>query len=404
MKRVLFVTTSCFPVRGAECIVNARLLSVLSESGQFKIDLVTKKSKWQNYPSDSLQEYGIRLESLEMIEVDNRINLRTLWQHFLSLLTFGTVNKGDHWAVKALPIVKRKIRQNKYDYILTRAQPSHLIGNYIKEKFDVKWVCTWNDPYPTDMYPKPFGKGNDISVVRSHSKAIKIMRNADVFIYPNRRLANYMNSFINSPNERIMIIPHVMMDIPKQVVKRKGSRLRLIHSGNCTGTRSASLFLLALQEIINCGVIRKEDILVSFLGLINDDEQQLIKDSILKDVVELLEPVSYLNSLEILNEYDVAIIIEAPWEEGVFLPTKVSDFMMAGKRIFTISPREGMLHDLYKQGYISYYADVTDISSIKNELMNIIEDNKKDEWSDFTVKVPIEYTKSYVLSEFLSIK
>ena len=74
MKRILFVTTSCFPVRGAECIVNARLLSVLSESGQFKIDLVTKKSKWQNYPSDSLQEYGIQLESLEMVEVDNRIN------------------------------------------------------------------------------------------------------------------------------------------------------------------------------------------------------------------------------------------------------------------------------------------------------------------------------------------
>lgn len=403
MKRLLFVTTSCFPVRGAECIVNARLLSVLSESGQFKIDLVTKKSKWQNYPSDSLQEYGIRLESLEMIEVDNRINIRTLWQHFLSLLTFGTVNKGDHWAVKALPIVTRKIMHNNYDYVLTRAQPSHLIGNYIKEKYHIKWVCTWNDPYPTDKYPKPFGKGNDISVIRSHSKAIKIMRNADVFIYPNRRLANYMNSFIKSPNERIMIIPHVMKDIPKNVVKRKGSRLRLIHSGNCTGTRSAKLFLLALHELISCGYIRKEDILVSFLGLINDDEQQLIKGPILRDVVEILEPVSYLNSLEILNEFDVSVIIEAPWEEGVFLPTKVSDFMMEGKRIFTISPRVGILHDLYEQGYISYYADVTDLCSIKNELMNIINDSKKDDWDDYIVKVPVEYTKSYVLSEFLKI-
>ena len=403
MKRILFVTTSCFPVRGAECIVNARLLSVLSESGQFKIDLVTKKSKWQNYPSDSLQEYGIQLESLEMVEVDNRINILTIWQHLLSFLKFGIVNKGDHWAVKALPIVKRKIMQNNYDYVLTRAQPSHLIGNYIKEKFHIKWVCTWNDPYPTDMYPKPFGNGNDISVVRSHSKAIKIMRNADVFIYPNRRLANYMNSFIKSPNERIMIIPHVMIDIPKHVVKRKGSRLRLIHSGNCTGTRSAKLFLLALQELISCGYVRKEDILVSFLGLINDDEQQIIKGPILRDVVEILEPVSYLNSLEILNEFDVSIIIEAPWDEGVFLPTKVSDFMMEGKRIFTISPHVGLLHDLYEKGYISYYADVTDLCSIKNELMKIISDSKKDNWDDYIVKVPVEYTKSYVLSEFLQI-
>lgn len=403
MKRVLFVTTSCFPVRGAECIVNARLLSVMSKSGQFKVDLVTKKSKWQNYPSDSLEEYGIQLESLEMIEVDNAINIRTIWQHFLSFIRFGIVNKGDHWALKALPIIKKLVKQNSYDYILTRAQPSHLIGDYVKRKFGIKWVCTWNDPYPTDMYPKPFGKGNDETLARKYAKTIRIMQNADVFVYPNKRLAYYMNMFIKAPEDRIKIIPHVMMEEPKRDMKRREGRLKLIHSGDCTGERSAHLFLIALKELISKSIVNKEEIFVSFIGRLNDEDQQLIKDPILDGVIELLEPVSYLKSLEILQQFDVALIIEAPWEEGVFLPTKVSDFMMAGKKIFTISPEHGLLHDLNKQGYISYFANVKDYSSIKTELEQIIKDSRSQEWNSNIVNIPVEYTQPYVLNAYLSI-
>ena len=171
---------------GQRCRMYSKCEAIISfiQSGYFKIDLVTKKSKWQNYPSDSLDEYGIQLESLEMIEVENAINIRTIWQHFLSFIRFGVVNKGDHWALKALPVIKKLIKQNSYDYILTRAQPSHLIGDYVKRKYDVKWVCTWNDPYPTEMYPKPCGKGNDEKIVGKYAKTISIMKNADVFYLP----------------------------------------------------------------------------------------------------------------------------------------------------------------------------------------------------------------------------
>lgn len=403
MKRILFVTTSCFPVRGAECIVNARLLSVLSKSGHFKIDLVTKKSKWQNYPTDSLQQYDISLESLEMVEVDNRVNLKTIWQHFLAYLKFGIVNKGDHWALKALPVVKKLIKKNKYDYIITRAQPSHLIGDYVKKKFHIKWVCTWNDPYPTSMYPKPYGNGNDSSVSSAYKKIIRIMQNADIFVFPNKRLACYMNKFLKVLDDKIKIIPHVMMYEPQLKGRKKAERLCFIHSGDCTGERSAHLLLLALKELINEGVIQREEVSFSFMGRINEEDQQLIKDPVLSGIVGLRAPVSYLNSLEVLKDYDIAVIIEAKWEEGVFLPTKVSDFMMMGKRVFTISPQNGLMHDLYNQGYITYYADVANSLSIKQELEKIVRDSKKDDWNDFDIKVPVEYTKEYVLNEYLTI-
>jgi hypothetical protein len=338
-----------------------------------------------------------------MIEVDNKINVRTIWQHLLALLKFGAVNKGDHWAVKALPIVKKLLKHNSYDYILTRAQPSHLIGNYVKQKYHVKWVCTWNDPFPTEMYPKPYGKGNDETIASKYAKTIRIMQNADTFIYPNKRLAVYMNKFIKVADDRIRVIPHVMMEEPQLKVRAKSNKLCFIHSGDCTGERSAHNLLIAIKELITQGTIQCDEILLSFIGRINEADRELLKDPILNKIVELRAPVSYLDSLEILKDYDVAVIIEASWEEGVFLPTKVSDFMMKGKRVLAISPCVGVLHDLYEEGFIQYFADVSNYLSIKNEVSRIINDSKSGEWNNLTINVPIEYTKSYVLNEFINI-
>ena len=83
MKRILLIAPSSYPINGAEAIVNIKLLRALTKSGNFEIDLVSKKHKWANYKSEDLSELGIRLRSLNIVEVDNKINLKTIWLHFL---------------------------------------------------------------------------------------------------------------------------------------------------------------------------------------------------------------------------------------------------------------------------------------------------------------------------------
>jgi hypothetical protein len=105
----------------------------------------------------------------------------------------------------------------------------------------------------------------------------------------------------------------------------------------------------------------------------------------------------------VLKEYDVALIIEAACEEGIFLPTKVSDFMMAGMRMLAICPLTGVQHDLYEQGYISYFGDVTDVESIKKALLKIVDDSKKSEWDDYKVSVPESFTADYTVEQFMKL-
>ena len=138
------------------------------------------------------------------------------------------------------------------------------------------------------------------------------------------------------------------------------------------------------------------------MGILNVEDEEFVKTTGLKDVVNMIEPVPYLKSLQILKDYDVAVIIEAPCEEGIFLPTKVSDFMMEGKRILTLSPKNGLMHDLCNDGNISYFADVEDVNSIKVVIRRIVADSKKTEWNEFKVNIPKEYNQQLVVQKYLS--
>lgn len=402
MKRILFVSHSCFPVNGAEEIVNVRLLSALSKSGEFIIDVVTKKKKLMLYPSDALEKYALNLNSLHMIEVDNRITPTTIWQHAMTYFRFGIVHKGDHWAAKALPTTIELVKKNHYDYVLTRATPAHYIGSYLKKHFEIKWVCTWNDPAPFIMYPYPYGKGNGGNMIKKNEKEINMMKKADVFIYPNQRLARYMNSYLCAENKDINIIPHVIVGELSEPKYYNGGKINFIHSGKCITPRRASNLLLALRELLSEQVISQNEIAFSFMGRLNEEDEEMIKTTELKDVVSIIEPVPYLKSLQILKNYDVAVIIEAPCEEGIFLPTKVSDFMMEGKRILTLSPKNGLLHDLYEEGFVSYFADVEDVKSIKDAIVKIVEDSQNKQWNDFKVRIPYNYCQDYVVQQYLS--
>ena len=403
MKHILVIANSCLPVTGPENICNARQLAVLSQSGQFKIDLVTRHNNTTYYPTDDIEKYGIKLNSLHFVDVDHKASIKTLWQHFRAWVKFGVVEAGYHWAIAALPLCEKLVKENRYNFVVSKNACSYVIAYYLKKKYGVKWVASWNDPFPAYLWIEPYGHGKSLKNIRRCKRIVDIMKRADEYIYPNSRLANYVNSYVNAGENKIHIAPHVMTSAPKESRKRASGPIKLIHPGQCNAPRYARTMLQAIKELLEEGKMNKNDLSVTFMGKTNADEMEMIKESPLNEIVTIREIVSYHESLDILAEYDIALIIEAKLEEGIFLPTKVSDFMMAGIRMFAICPIIGVQHDLYEQGYIPYFGDVTNVESIKNALLKMVEDSRIDNWDDFKVKVPDSFTAQYTVNVFLSM-
>ena len=368
-KHILVIAPASIPITGAEAICNVKLLRVLSENG-YKIDLISKRMKYTHYPETNLAELGLNLNSVNTIEVDNKISLKVIWQHLCCLFIFGTVFKGAHWAYCVLKVAKELCKKNQYDAIITKNSPSELLGYYFKKKNGIKWIATWNDPYPTKKYPKPYGNGVNAKLFILERPLLKKMEEADYHIFPNQRIRDYMSNYINIPAEKTRIIPHVV--IPREHIDTPHENLKIVHLGNVLPPRDATPFLRALSEFIKNKQNAKIEI--EFIGQTPQSIKDYIKTTHLEKYVKVFPPVKYEESQEILETYDIQLIVEAPCEEGIFLPTKVSDSMQLGKPIFTISPSVGVLNDLYKKGHISYFSSVKDEKDILATLEQVYND------------------------------
>lgn len=367
------IAPCCYPVTGAEEIVNIKMLQALATTNDFEIDLVSKKKKNFFYPSEKIEDLGVKIRHLELCEVDNKITMETIWQHFLSFLQFGVVQKGDHWAVPAYKIIKRLLKENHYDYVLTKNAPSYLLGCYIKRRFGIKWVATWNDPFPSIKYPEPYGQGAFCKESRVIKNIIRKMTYADIHIFPSERLMNHMLKYLKVNKNKCHVIPHAVIGSEKRLfVQNYNNGLNLIHSGNLGMPRNPETTLRAIRKFLNH--YPEAPLSFTILGRTNEILSSLVDELCLQDVVKYISPVEYYKSLEIVGKHNVAVIIEADCPEGVFLPTKVTDFLQIGIPIFSISPSVGVLNDLYKQGSIPYFAPVNDVEKIYETLVNIYQD------------------------------
>lgn len=395
-KKILVIAPNSFPINSAEAIVNIKLLRYLQEA--YDVYLISKQLKWKQYPSTELKDSGLKLKYLEVISVENKITLKTIWLHLLALLRFKMVYKGAHWAYLASVAAEKICREEKIDAVLTKSYPSELVGYYLKKKYNKKWLSTWNDPFPLEFYPHPYGNGPQAKLSFLKHPLLGAMEKwPDANIFPNERLKNYMKQYLPQLKNEF-IIPHIAqrMDLPEHF---SADTLHIIHSGDVRPPRDPRTFCKALSLFLKEQPEAK--ICVTFQGLFSPELSELIKEYNLQKYIRFVEPIPYNDSLLTLSNYHVVLIIEAPCREGIFLPTKVGDYIGCGKYIFSISPQEGVLSDLHKEGYIQYFSPVTNVAQIKETIQEIYNDFTSNRWPE--KKWNTDYDGESVLETYKSL-
>lgn len=378
--RILFIAPSSFPIRNAEANVNAKVLKMLTEQGCI-IDLVCRSIRKEHYPvSDSDLFFG-KVNSIHEIAVDSRVNAATLWRHFRCLLETGYVYRGSDWTVPALKVCEELIARHSYDFIYTYNEPSELIGYILSKRHGIKWVATWNDPYVWQKYPAPYGQGSQYRLKNFLRRKLiaGIGKTAYSNLFPSVRLRDYMLSYMtNMTGEKTAIAPHIVTGslLARDEEKASGDVLRIIHSGSLGVERDPDTFCAGLRLFLDQYSGAKIEF--TFLGVFEREKGDyfsgLIERYGLQSHIRRRQPVKYDESIEIVRLYDICMLLEAKCSEGIFLPSKIADYIQAGKPVLALSPREGVIHDMYESHYIEYFADITSPESIKSAIEELYGD------------------------------
>lgn len=312
--------------------------------------------------------------------------------------------KGDRYKKALLPdpfypwhrdLTKRTqkiINSEIVNTVVTFGQPmsTHVSGLNLKLKNPhIKWIAHFSDPWVDNIYQDYNVWTRRINLYFQN----KVFEKADKLIVTSEETAELVFSKYSSDiRKKVNVLPHSFN--PKLYVNKtkKDSKIFTIrYLGNFYGNRKPDYLFEALKLFKNY----KYPLKVELVGASVDSTETLIEAFGLESFVKTRATVEYIESLALMQSSDLLLILDAPAASSPFLPSKLVDYIGAGKPIFGITSEGASKKLIEKLGFL--VADPLNPIEIRDKLQIMIErehDMKPVIADHFNVKnVAIEFEK-----------
>jgi hypothetical protein len=284
------------------------------------------------------------------------------------------------WIIRAVLLALKLNKKRKYDLVFSRIMPQygHLPAYLFSRLKKKNWIANWSDPLPIRNSPFPYGQGAESKMVFWQSFYMNtIIKYAHKHTFPSVRLMKYYHSYLPRMIGKSIALPHVILEETTLTTesKRENEKLIITHAGGFR-LRDPSNLILAVHDLIKKEKI-ENNFVFRFIGNIEPYIQELITRLELGQLFFLEGVKPYEETLNIIKESDIMLIVEAPLAEGIFLPSKIMDCLQYNKPLFAVSPKHGVINDLLKTYGGGLAANVTSVLSIQNTLLQILNDSEQ---------------------------
>ena len=308
------------------------------------------------------------------------------------------------WALGAGERVLSELCAEPGTILVTFGQPmsDHLAGLRAKRKTDVRWLAHFSDPWADS----PYRRKRFYPAWHNRRMERNVVSRADRVVFTSEATRGLvMSKYPPQWRDRTCALPHAfdasLYDGAGAGQTRDGNTLVLRYIGNFYNRRWPTALMDGLA--ILCG--KTPDLAAKLrIELIGPEavRAETGRSRLPTDLVALLPPVSYLESLRLMREADLLLVLDAPFSRSVFLPSKLVDYMGAGKPIFAISPPGPSADLVTRLGGV--VANVNDPHEIAERLAQSIERLRPGDragaapWGDQEVRA--EYAAPAVTARF----
>lgn len=384
------------PINSSEGLVTFKLI----KNSKFKYDVFTQSAnKDWSYDTNETKLINENIKNLNLGD---------------SPVTYS------EWVEKGVKYFENNM--DEYDFIMSRSMPpeSHQIAIKLKEKNPEKfWIASFGDPIADNPYnrlykdvspytlkgtqfeyipikyivsPKRiikncmwnlkkyrYNKKNNINKI--HEKIQKeTIEKADLLIFNNKYQCEYMlKNYEKKIKDKSIIIPHTFdSDFYYKDVIKQNNKIIIRHLGHLDCTRTPIKFLEALTELKKDYKNLENKLLVELYGDVSDVDKLYIINNELCDIVKVKKPVKYFESLRLMQESDLLLLVDANLssvvDKNIFFAAKIADYIGSGTNIFGITMTEGPSVDILREtnGIISSYSS----NEIYMKLRKIIDNNR----------------------------
>ena len=257
------------------------------------------------------------------------------------------------WVSATVETAGRLHSARKVDLVYSRSLPkaAHIAGYWCAKTLKVPWVANINDPWDSDFFPVAGSPNGSASWSRANIFWLRrTLRRADLVTYPCKRLWDF-HARLAKLNHGAEVIPHIGYR-PRFPNHEQNGNFRLLHAGRLLSThgRFSSSLLLGLKALVDSSAEAAAQIKLALAGPVDAETRKLIGELGLQRNIEIVGTVNYEDSLDLIASASVCVLVEACVDEGIFLPSKLTDYVACGKPVLAISPKVGTAADLASRG------------------------------------------------------
>jgi glycosyltransferase involved in cell wall biosynthesis len=289
-----------------------------------------------------------RLDDLTIIRIDSPAHTKVRRLHSLVNKIRSLSSCASWWTHEAIAAGLQLAAKENFDAVICRgiSVENLYVGHCIATGAGLKLISILNDP-PIYCFPPPYeNRGKHPLIKRYELRLLKrIMDDSVVAAFPCDRLKWYMEKVVGEKfRDNVHTSPHI--GLATAGVEQGSDTLEILHAGRIVRGRTADPFLRAFREALEIRPGMKGKVRLHILGAIDEPGEKMADEMGLTNVTTFHGSVSYEESLKMISAAEALLLIEAPMEEGIFLPSKLCDYAVAKKPLLLFSPKNGAAADL----------------------------------------------------------
>jgi len=307
------------------------------------------------------------------------------------------------WALKTASQLIRDRVVGARDVLVTFGQPmsDHLAGLRLKRVVGMPWIAHFSDPWADSpyRYQKPLSHWLNGKMER------RVVQNADRIIFTSQETLDLvMRKYPREWVSKARVLPHCFDPelFPDDQSRDSGITLRYL--GGFYKPRTPNSLIQALVRLHQERPAILHDVRIELIGTIANDVELIDAYRDLPSGVLAFRPaVDYAKSLALMGSAAALLVIDAPFDESVFLPSKLVDYLGARRPIFAISPPGASAELVTRLGGL--VANPNDVGDIAAKLARLIEYSRATVGTDVeeSDEVRSQYSAAAVTARFDAI-
>lgn len=376
MKRVLVVAYHYPPVGEVGVFRTLKFTKYLPQFGFRPVVLTVKNRSVGARDATLLDEVPREAKVIATVSAEHRF-LRAPSRLGINLKWFFVPDTHVGWLPFATHYGAAAIWKEDIDIIFATAPAftSLLVGHALKKRTGKPLVLDYRDPwtqnafttYPTRLHRR-LEEGMEGAVLRS----------ADYVVTTTEEISQRLTRKYPFIRNRCETIPNGFDSDDFRGLERDASsdRFTITYTGTFYGLRTARYFLAALRNVADKNKHLQDRIRVVFAGPEDRHTVRLVQELGLQDIVELTGFISHRESLQLMMNADVLLLVMGGGEVvgngmgTMMIPGKTFEYLAARRPILTLAP-DGAVSDLVRATASGMVVPPESIGAIERAILDL---------------------------------